>query len=388
MRENTFLVLGAGLMGRALALDLARSERSSTIVVADVDESRAGDVARSLPNGKGKHLALDVGDYNDVVRAMKDAVCTVGAVSYKVNVDLTRAAIEAGCSYCDLGGNDSIVEQQLSLDESAHRANVTIIPNCGLAPGLANIIAAKGSDDMSDIQSIRIRVGGLPVHPTPPLNYQLVFSVEGLINEYSGDALVLRDGAVTKIPSLTEVESLNFLPRFPELEAFLTSGGTSLLPKMLQGRVAELDYKTIRYPGHCEKMRTLLELGFGSLDPIQVGRSIMTQRELFGQLLLKRIPSAGPDVVLVRVEIEGKTGIPIRRVFELIDFADETDNISAMMRTTAYPTSVIAQLVQQGIVTKRGVSTPEQCVPLEPLLEGLRRRGVIVTKKEHETTQR
>jgi lysine 6-dehydrogenase len=143
-----------------------------------------------------------------------------------------------------------------------------------------------------------------------------------------------------------------------------------------------MDYKTIRFPGHCERFRALLEIGFGSSEPISIGSNLMTAREVFMELLKKKLPSAGPDVVLLRTELKGD-GRHSRKTlrYELIDNYDENANISSMMRTTAFPTSVIAQMIVGGRIQGTGVRTPEQCVELDPLLSELGSRNIHITQE-------
>jgi lysine 6-dehydrogenase len=377
-----FLVIGSGLMGSALAFDLARSKGVEHVTIADEDFKRAESVAAKIPSNKVRPVALDVNYYEKVVGLMREHSAAIGAVSYRFNYALSQSAIDAGIHFCDLGGNDEVVEQQLKLHERARRANVLIVPNCGLAPGLANILAARGAEQFDSVDTIRMRVGGLPQHPQPPFNYQLVFSAEGLLNEYSGTSVVIRNGELSRVETLTEVEQIEFAAPFRKLEAFHTSGGASLTPKMFAGKVQNLDYKTIRYPGHCEKFKTLLELGFGSDELVSVGANLLTEREMFIELLKRKLPSGGPDVVLLRVEIIGfKRGARKTLAYNLIDFLDEVDNISSMMRTTSFPTSLIAQFIADGTIAERGVATPEQCVPLRPLLEGLLDRGIRIEER-------
>lgn len=377
-----FIVFGAGMMGHALVYDLARSPGVERVTVADENGERAAQLAHSLGSPLIHPLELDVSHVRDVVATMRGNACAISAVPYRFNADLTRAAIEAGIHFCDLGGNDQVVEEQRGLNAQAVQKGVLIIPNCGLAPGLGNVLAAAGTKMFDAVDSITIRVGGLPKHPVPPFNYQLVFSVDGLINEYSGRAKVLREFQPVEIDAMTELETLEFPPPYGTLEAFLTSGGSSLLSEMFAGKVRHLDYKTIRYPGHCERFRLLLELGFGSSEPISVGPSLMTARELFLELLKKKLPSTGPDVVLLRVELRGDgRHTPKILRFQLIDSLDENANITAMMRTTAFPTSVIAQMVAGGRIQGKGVRTPEQCVELEPLLSELEVRNIHIIQE-------
>lgn len=377
-----YLVLGSGMMGGAIAYDLAHSQGVDRVHLADVDLKRAQDAASKMGSSKIFPLAVDVNDHARVVQAMKGNEVAIGAVSYRYNVALSKDAIEAGIHFCDLGGNDDVVEEQLALSPDAKEHRVAIVPNCGLAPGLANILAARGAEMFDTVDSVKMRVGGLPQHPVPPFNYQIVFSPEGLLNEYSGQSVVIRNFRLTRVEALTELEVIAFPPPFGTLEAFHTSGGASLTPKMFEGKVRELDYKTIRFPGHCEKFRTLLELGFGSNEPLSLGANVLTERELFIELLKRKLPQKGPDVVLMRVTVEGvRKGTRQCLTFSLIDFFDESHNISAMMRGTAYPTSIVAQLLAQGAISKTGATTPEQCVPLNPLLAELNKRGMNISQE-------
>ena len=325
---------------------------------------------------------LDVNIFDDVVAMMEGHDCAFGAVSYRFNYTLSKAAIQTGVHYCDLGGNDEVVQRQLTLDALAKQKNVAIVANCGLAPGLSNVLAARGAELFDSVESMSMRVGGLPQHPKPPLNYQLVFSVEGLINEYSGKSIVIRNAKITDVETMTEIEPIDFPPPFGTLEAFHTSGGTSLLPSMFEGKVRELNYKTIRYKGHCEKFKALLDLDFASNEPLTLGSSVFTEKEVFFELLRRKLPFTGPDVVLLRVSIVGKKqGRKQTLTFNLVDFQDESDNITAMMRTTSFPTSVIGQFLVQNQIKQRGVMTPEQCVPLEPLLTELNNRGIHIKQE-------
>ena len=377
-----FLVLGSGMMGSAIAFDLAHSDGVQQVTLADVDAHRASDAASKIASPKASALQLDVNDQKNVIAAMEHHDVAIGAVSYRNNAALSRAAIEAGTHFCDLGGNDGVVEEQLALSGQAKNRDITIIPNCGLAPGLANILGARGAEKFDTVDSIKMRVGGLPRDPIPPFNYQIVFSVEGLLNEYSGKSTAIRNFKLAQIDALTELEPIVFPVPFGTLEAFHTSGGASLTPRLFEGKVRELDYKTIRYPGHCDKFRTLLEIGFGANEPLSLGSNVLTERELFIELLKRKLPHTGKDVVLLRVIVEGKRSTkPQRLTFTMIDFYDETRNISAMMRCTAYPTSVVAQLLASGTITSRGTITAEQCVPLEPLLAGLEKRGVKISQE-------
>ncbi len=377
------LVIGAGMMGGAAAFDLANSPGVEKVIVADRDGERAKNVAAVI-GPKAEAATLDTGVRADVVALMRTVDGAIGATSYTHNVDLTKAAIEARIHFCDLGGNMDVVYRQMDFDAQAREAGVLILPNCGLAPGMACVIAAGVAAKFSEVESIHIRVGGLPQRPVPPLNYQLVFSPEGLINEYIEPAEAIRAGREVKIDSMADLESLSFPAPFEKLEAFTTSGGTSTLTKMFNGKVKELDYKTIRYPGHCEKFKVLLDLGFAGSEPVIAGNSMRTVREFFEDLLRKKLTANGPDVVLTRVAVSGTLDGKKRTLaYEMVDYYDTGLKMTSMMRTTSFPTSVILQMAIDGRIPERGVKPPEQCVPLEPFIAELAKRKI--TFKTHLT---
>jgi len=374
------LVIGAGMMGKALAYDLAHSEEVESVLLADKDFKRAGSVAAFA----GKNVTpvrLDAASYTDVVQLMGKTDVAVGATSYNHNLLLTHAAIEAGVHFCDLGGNMDVVYAQIGCNEAARSRGISVIPNCGLAPGLACIAASGGALHFDQLEEIHLRVGGLPLHPKPPLNYQLVFSAEGLINEYLEPSEVIRGGEIMRAESMTDIEEIEFPPPFGKMEAFHTSGGISTLPRLFKGKVKNLDYKTIRYKGHCEKFKTLLDLGFASSEPVTIGNTVRTAREIFEELLRRKLVAYSPDVILMRVTIKGRSaGSTKTLAYEMIDYYDDTSGISAMMRTTSFPASIIAQMAADGTITTKGVMPPEQCVPLDPLIEGLKKRNIVIQK--------
>jgi len=374
-----YTVLGAGMMGNAVAYDLSTYQPDAEIVLADRDFALARKNALAI----GKNvtpLELDVNNGVELWATLQGSSAAVSAISYNVNYPVTLAAIEAGVPLCDLGGNMDVVRRQLELDEKARSKNITVVPNCGLAPGLAGILAVTGAREFEELDAIRMRVGGLPQNPQPPLNYQIVFSAEGLINEYVENSEAIRNGVRTSVQSMTELEEISFPAPFGTLEAFHTSGGASMLPQMFEGRVKELDYKTIRYPGHCDKFRVLIELGFTDLEPIVLANLVKTRRELFAELLQNKLSYNDKDLVLLRVTVSGtRHGCKATLAYELIDYYDETTGMTAMMRTTAFPTSVIAQMLAQGDITAKGVLLPEQCVPGDVLIKRLEQRHIQIS---------
>jgi lysine 6-dehydrogenase len=373
------LVLGAGRMGHGAVYDLAHNSPGvEAVTVADFDLAKAAEAAEKVGTEKVSAKQIDASNYSEVVELMRGHDSAISCVNYWYNVDLSRAAIETQTNFCDLGGNNYIVDDQLALDAEAKRAGINIIPDCGLAPGMVSVLAMHGANRFDEIEEIHIRVGGLPQNSQPPLNYQLVFSVEGLINEYIESARVIRDGKITEVESMTELESLAF-DDFPALEAFQTSGGTSTLPETFLGKIRALDYKTIRYAGHCDKFKTMIDLGLCSSEEILVDYARVTPRKIFAELLQKTLPADEPDYVLVRLEFAGKSGGETKRLrYDIVDKFDAETGLSAMMRTTAFPASIIAQMMAKGDVRERGATPQEKAIDAEKFVGELARRNIKI----------
>jgi lysine 6-dehydrogenase len=375
------LVLGSGRMGLGAAFDLAHnSDDVEAVTVADLDMERARSVVAAVKSDRVKPAQVDVADDRAVLELMRGHDAAISCVTYFHNVRLARAAVEARVNFCDLGGNNSVVAEELALDEAARSAGINIIPDCGLAPGMVSVLVAHGAQTFDELEEIHIRVGGLPLNPRPPLNYQIVFSVEGLINEYVERARVIRSGKIVEIDSMTEIERLQFPAPFDEMEAFQTSGGTSTLPETFLGRVRELDYKTIRYPGHCEQFKLLIDLGLATSEEIDVDGVPVRPRRVLGEMLLRHLPADEPDAVLIRVEFQGTAkGERQRLRYDIIDRYDERTGLSAMMRTTAFPASIIAQMMARGEIKEKGAIPQERAVPPEKFVAELRRRNIQIT---------
>ncbi len=377
------LVLGAGRMGHGAVFDLAyNSPEVEGITVADADFEKAQAVVENIKSQKVSPIQLDVSDYEICVSAMRGHDAAISCVNYWYNLELSKAAIETKTNFCDLGGNNYIVNEQLALDAEAKNAGISIIPDCGLAPGMVSILAMRGANQFDETEEIHIRVGGLPQNPKPPLNYQLVFSVEGLINEYVETARVIRDGEIKEIESMTELETLEF-ENFPALEAFQTSGGTSTLPETFLGKIKELDYKTIRYAGHCDKFKTMIDLGLCSSEEVVADYVKVKPRKVLGELLQKNLPADEPDYVLIRLEFIGiKDGNRKRLSYDIVDKFDGRTNLSAMMRTTAFPASIIAQMLARGDVKMRGATPQEKAIDAEKFVAELERRNIKIVSRE------
>jgi lysine 6-dehydrogenase len=376
------LVLGAGRMGHGAVFDLINNSPDvDSVTVADIDVTKAKAIADAIDTSRVEPREIDTSEYAATVELMRGHDSVISCVNYWYNLALTKAAIETRSNFCDLGGNNYIVDEQLALDADAKAAGISVIPDCGLAPGMVSIMAMHGAKQFDQLEELHIRVGGLPQDPQPPLDYQLVFSVEGLINEYIEVARVIREGQITEVESMTELESLEF-DGFPPLEAFQTSGGTSTLPDTFLGKVRELDYKTIRYAGHCEKFRTMIQLGLCSSEEITANFQKVVPRKVFGELLTQHLPADQPDYVLVRLDFVGTLATRHSSLatlrYDIVDRHDPATGMSAMMRTTAFPASIIAQMMARGDVITRGATPQELAVDADKFVAELARRDINI----------
>ncbi len=369
-------VIGSGLMGRAAVYDLSRAEGVEKVGLYDFDKDLAEEIARKYGNDITTGGYIDAGETDKGAEILADYDACISAVTYRYNPGLTKAAIKAKTHFFDLGGNNDVVASQFEMNDEAAEADVLVIPDCGLAPGMVSILAAAGIREFDRVASLKIRVGGLPQNPRPPLDYQLVFSPEGLINEYWEPVVILEDGKKKTVNPMSGLESLEF-DGIGALEAFYTSGGTSTLPDTYQGLVDFLDYKTIRYPGHCKIFKPMLEIGLGSRSPVKVKGNEVEPRAVFKKVLEKNLPHNEPDLVLVRLTFEGAlAGAPKKLVYEIIDRKDPKTELTAMMRTTAFPVAIIAWMACAGKIDKRGVIPQEVAVDPQFFIGQLKKRDI------------
>ena len=376
------IVLGSGMMGLALAYDLSKFSNFEDITLADRDKKKLDSTKVFLKNGNINYKILNVDNSSELKKQFKKYDIAISAIPYKYNYELAKVTIETNTHFLDLGGNNNIVNKERALFKKAKKSGVTIIPDCGLAPGLSSVISRDIVEYMDNVDFVKIRVGGLPINPIPPLNYQIVFSPYGLINEYVEDSIILENGKIVKKKSMTEIEKIKFPQPFGVMEAFLTSGGASTLPYTYKDKVGYIDYKTVRYPGHCKIFKHLFDLGLANEKKINIGKKELIPREEFVSFLLKILPKNGKDVVLLKVFSKGKKNDEDVNInYTMIDYYDEKNKITSMMRTTSYPTSIIAQLIENGKIKNHGVFGCEEIVPCEPFFRELKKRKIDINKE-------
>jgi len=367
-------VLGSGLMGGVVAWDLARSEGVDSVVVSDVDEERLSAVKKRSGGRKLSVEILDISDRRRTERFLKQFDVAVSALPHGIVHSSDLAAVASGTKMLNIAFED----EQMGLNSAATKSGALLIPGCGLAPGLGGILLAHALKTLGGGDEGHILVGGLPQVPQPPFGYRLVFSIVGLLREYIDDARVFRDGRLVKVRPFSTVEPVDFPEPIGKLEAFCTDGLASLVYTMKGMRI--LDEKTLRWPGHAERMGLLQDAGFFDKDRMKVVGGDVSPLEMSWAVLGKKLSQGDPhDVTVMRVIARSKTG---EFVYDMIDRFDDREGVTSMGKTTGYTASIVAQLVGAGRIKGKGTVAPEIAVqgPLvERLLSELSKRGVSIT---------
>ena len=380
-----FLVIGAGKQGSACALDLLEQPGVKSVLLAD---KKLDHVPEFLDPHRGKGrlelLTLDVSDQAAVRAAMQRCDAVLSAAPYYYNLDLATLAVESGRHYADLGGNTDIVKRQKKLDAAAKVKGVSVIPDCGVAPGMVNILAGEGIRRLETTDAVRIYVGGLPQRPEPPLNYMVVYSLEGVLDYYTTPSWVLRDGKLHQVEALSELEDIEFPRPWGTLEAFHTGGGISLMPFEYEGKIRTMEYKTLRYPGHVAIMRSIRELGLLSLEPVDVNGTKVVPRQAFIASVGPRLTKPhGPDLIALRVDVRGtRAGTPAGFRWQMVDLYDGRKGMTSMMRTTGYSLSVTGLMQLGGEIKRTGAFVPDEGVPAKPYIAELARRGILIEESK------
>ncbi|MEE9208413.1 MAG: saccharopine dehydrogenase C-terminal domain-containing protein [Gemmatimonadota bacterium] len=376
-----FLVLGGGLQGSACAYDLLRQSDVERVTLADFRENAGASFLPGDP--RLRQATVDFSDSAAVADLMSEHDVVLSAAPYYFNGTMARLAIENGCDYSDLGGNTEILFEQLDLDSSAKEAGVSVIPDAGLAPGLANVLAAEGIRRLDSVDSAKMYVGGLPQNPVPPLNYQVVYSLEGTLDYYTTPSAIIRDGKRTEIGALSEIEALEF-NGLGTLEAFHTGGGASILPWRYEGKVDRLEYKTLRYPGHADLMRNVREMGLLSDEAVDVkGQSIVPRDAFIAAVKPLLTRPDEPDLVALRVVVTGqKNGSRVTHTWNLLDREDEEAGITAMGRTTGFTLAVVGLMMGRDVIDATGVMPPDTGIPTEFYLAEMAKRGIAAEYRQ------
>lgn len=369
-------VLGSGMMGSVIAWDLARSPGVDSVVVADIDEGRLDALRERVGSRKLSTTRLNVMDEMKSVDFMHEFDVVATALPHGSVNPVDTAAAKSGVKMVDIAFEDS----QMGLDDTARKSGGLLIPGSGVAPGLGGILLAHGVRSVKGADEGHILVGGLPQKPVPPFGYRLVFSIVGLLREYIEEARVFRSGRIVKVMPFSTVEKVRFPPPVGVLEAFCTDGLASLIYTLPNMRV--MDEKTLRWPGHADRMNLLLESGYFSKEKIKFGQAEISPLEVSYSVLGRKLKEGKPeDMTVMRVEAGGRAaGV----TFDLVDKYDRINGVTSMGKTTGYTCSIVTQMVGSGEIGGKGVIPPENAVTgarVGKLLAELAKRGVKVTEK-------
>ncbi len=382
-------VIGAGRQGTAAAYDMAKWGGAETVLLADrsIDAARAASkrINELIGRDVARWAEIDVTVHEELVDLVRPLDAILCATPYAFIPACTHGAIEAGTGMVDLGGHTPTVLGQLRLDGEARAAGVSIVPDCGMGPGLNNTLALAAIEQLelrgAVAREARVWDGGLPQRPEGPFGYQLFFHIEGLTNEYDGMALVLREGRVQEVETLTELELLEF-EELGTLEAFVTSGGTSTVPFTMAGKLDVYENKTLRYPGHYAAFRAFKDLGLFSREPIKVRGAPIVPRDVYHELLFPRLETRTVrDICVMRAEAVGKRGSVQETVrFELVDRFDDSTGFAAMERLTGWHAAIVTEMIAQGEIPP-GVHPLERAVSQLRILQEIEARGLEVRRQ-------
>jgi lysine 6-dehydrogenase len=383
--SKRYAIFGAGRQGTASAYDLIVHGEASLVTLLDKDEGAAQSAAKKVNELTESHIAvgrkIDVQDRHAVEKTLENTDGCLSAVPYYHNLEITQSAIKTKTHLTDLGGNEQVVRDQLALSDEAKKAGISIVPDCGMGPGLTGSLAAYGIHLLDEAQDVYIWDGGLPQNPTPPWNYQVTFHINGLTNEYDGEATFIRDGQVINLPTFTEYETMNF-PPLGELEAFVTSGGTSSAILTYGGKLRTYQNKTLRYPGHFAQFSAYKLLGLFDQDPLSLDEIKMTPRDFFHALLEPKIRADETfrDICLIRVLVQGiKDGKRHEFKADIVDRYDEKTGYSSMQRLTGWHAAIMLEMAVQGR-SQKGVHGLETAVDPVEFMDEIKRRGIEVTE--------
>jgi len=370
------LVVGCGKVGSEIVRDLSRANEIDSVTATDASRES---LARVKKWPKVETVRTDLSQRKTLVRLMNAADIVCGALPGRLGFEMLQEAVQQGCDIVDISYTP---KDPFTLHASAVAGNCVLVPQCGVAPGLTNLCVGDAFRRLETVRAVRILVGGLPQKPVPPLNYRVVFSLEDVVNEYTRPVHVIERGRRKMVEPLSGRGFLNF-PNVGRLEYFLTDGlGT--LPRSFP-RVREMHELTLRYPGHAEMMNVLRTLGYFNQRKVRVDGGEVEPRMLSIELLRSAFGVGAPeDLLAFLVEVEGRLGgkrVLLR--YQMLDWFDRKNGVSAMARTTAYPCTSTALLVGQKRVPWKGVVTPEK-IGQDPQLFGfilsrLRARGLRLT---------
>ena len=377
MKKKRIIVLGSGLVGAPMALDLARDARFE-VTVADI----SGDsLAKCAADRSIRTIQADLSDAARVQELVAGQDLALNAVPGFLGYQTLKAVITAGKDVVDIA---FFAEDPFLLDELAKRQGVTAIVDCGVAPGMSNLLVGHVRHLLDKTHSALIYVGGLPELRVWPYEYKAVFSPLDVIEEYIRPARYVENGKLVVRPALSDPEYLN-LPGVSSLVAF-NSDGLRTLVRTLD--IPNMKEKTLRYPGHIEKIAVLRETGFFGQEPVEIHGMRVRPIDLTARLLFPiwKLQPGETDITVMQVVVEGeKDGRRVRHAYDLFDRFDAASGVHSIARTTGYTATAAVRLLAGGLYGRKGIIPPEYvgeepaCV--EFMLKELADRGVVYKHK-------
>jgi lysine 6-dehydrogenase len=377
------VILGTGMIGTTVVCEIAKFNGIDSVTAVDGRQESIDKCLEIAKNPKvvGKVASLETEE--DIAKVLKDADVAVACLPHSLSLLAIKAAIASKCHLVDLVG--SRFNEKRELHKEAQAAGVIIVPGCGVAPGITNFLAAQGIEMLDEAEEAVMICGGIPRHPIPPLWYQVVFRLESVLGLYTKPALAVENGELVQLLPFTGLEKITFPEPVGVCESVITDAHSTAY--ILKDKVKHLYERTVRYPGHWEKMNVLSELGFFDNDAISVDGLTITPRAFTEKILAPKMAgNSNEDITVLRVEVSGmKDGKSIKYIWEMVDFYDPGRNITSMAKTTAIPAALMAKWIALKNISETGVIPIESIIVrerFEPFIEEMKRLGINIEFNE------
>ncbi|ANU14843.1 L-lysine dehydrogenase [Planococcus halocryophilus Or1] len=376
-------VLGTGMIGTTVVTELAKYAGAEKVTAVDINQSSIDKCLAIAKSSRVFGKVAELATEKDIAEVLKGADIAIACLPHSLSVAAIKAAIASNCHLIDLVG--SRFPEKMAMHQQAQQAGVLIVPGCGVAPGITNFLAAQGIELLDEAQEAVLACGGVPKYPDPPLGYQVVYRLESMLDLYTKPATIIQAGKIVELAPLSGLEEMSFPEPVGLCETVITDAHSTAF--MLQGKVTNLVERTVRYPGHWNKMRVLSELGF--LDDAQISiQDIAISPKSFAEKILapKLSGHSIEDITVLKVEVSGmKQGIQKKHTWEMIDLYDHDRKITSMAKTTAIPAMLVAQWIADKKILETGVIPIENLIVRErfqPFLTELAHLGIEIGYKE------
>jgi len=374
------IVLGCGNIGSVIARDVAENLPSSQVVIADVDRKRVREVASGINLENVDWMQVNATNHSELSSKMKSFEVAVCALPGRLGYRACKAAISAKVSMVDVS---YMPEDVMALNIPALKAGISVVPDCGMSPGLCSMFVGRGASQLDEVEKAHIFNGGLPEKAVPPLGYIITWSVRDLIDMYSRKVSIVKEGKIIQAEAMSELEEIEF-PGVGKLEAFLTDGLRTLLYTV---KAREMWEKTLRYPGHAARIELLKALGFFDPERVDVAGANVEPREVSAKLFERKLKRRDVhDIVIMLIKVSGlKDDRHIRYVYRVFDRYDEKRQVTSMARTTAYTASIVTQLMARKEIAEKGVIPPEKLgmnkAIFGKLMSAMEKKRVVISEE-------